>query len=145
MATSRKTKILSREDAACIAGVIDGEGTISLSRKHRGENRQPVISDYVRLTPRNSSVNARSLSSVSCGLTPDARPAPEWPAMAQERRPLTTYSALDNTAASRAAGALRYQAGMMKPIRKPMAAARGSISSIGGACPPMSFNHSITP
>ena len=44
MATYRKVKKLSREDAAYIAGVIDGEGSILLSRKHRGENRQFVIS-----------------------------------------------------------------------------------------------------
>jgi hypothetical protein len=44
MATYRKTKKLSQEDAAYVAGVIDGEGSISLSRKHRGENRQLVIS-----------------------------------------------------------------------------------------------------
>lgn len=44
MATYRKVKKLSREDAAYIAGVIDGEGTISLSRRHRGEYRQLVIS-----------------------------------------------------------------------------------------------------
>lgn len=44
MANYRKVKILSREDAAYIAGVIDGEGTLSLSRRHRNENRQFVIS-----------------------------------------------------------------------------------------------------
>jgi hypothetical protein len=44
MATYRKVKKLSREDAAYIAGVVDGEGSISLSRKHLGENRQLVIS-----------------------------------------------------------------------------------------------------
>lgn len=44
MAIYRKVKILSREDAAYIAGLIDGEGTLSLSRRHRNENRQFVIS-----------------------------------------------------------------------------------------------------
>ena len=44
MAVYRKAKNLSREDAAYIAGLIDGEGTLSLSRRHRGENRQFVIS-----------------------------------------------------------------------------------------------------
>lgn len=43
MATYRKVKILSREDAAYIAGLIDGEGTLSLSHRHRNENRQFVI------------------------------------------------------------------------------------------------------
>lgn len=31
-------------DAAYIAGLIDGEGTITLSRKHRNENRHIVVS-----------------------------------------------------------------------------------------------------
>lgn len=44
MATYRRTRQLSREDAAYIAGLIDGEGTISLTRRHRGENRQLVVS-----------------------------------------------------------------------------------------------------
>ena len=44
MASYRKVKNLSREDAAYIAGLIDGEGTLSLSRRRRGENRQFVIS-----------------------------------------------------------------------------------------------------
>jgi hypothetical protein len=34
---------LSRTDAAYIAGVIDGEGTITLTRKHRNENRQLAV------------------------------------------------------------------------------------------------------
>jgi len=35
---------LSSVDAAYVAGVIDGEGTIPLIRMHRGENRRPVVS-----------------------------------------------------------------------------------------------------
>ena len=37
-------KTLSEIDAAYIAGIIDGEGTITLTRTHRGENRRPVVS-----------------------------------------------------------------------------------------------------
>ena len=44
MAKYRKVKKLSPEEAAYIAGLIDGEGTISLTRKHRGENRQLMVS-----------------------------------------------------------------------------------------------------
>ena len=44
MATSRHTRALTKEEAAYIAGIIDGEGTISLSRRHRNDNRQLVIS-----------------------------------------------------------------------------------------------------
>ena len=59
MASYRQTRILSKEEAAYIAGVIDGEGTISLSRRHRNDNRQLVVSiantehallDYIRQT-----------------------------------------------------------------------------------------------
>ncbi|MEA3181561.1 MAG: hypothetical protein QOI59_5084 [Gammaproteobacteria bacterium] len=35
---------LSVCDAAYLAGIIDGEGTITLTRIHRGENRRPVLS-----------------------------------------------------------------------------------------------------
>jgi len=36
-------KSLSLTDAAYIAGLIDGEGTITLTRKHRNENRQLAV------------------------------------------------------------------------------------------------------
>ena len=35
---------MAKVDAAYIAGLIDGEGTITLSRRHRSENRHLVIS-----------------------------------------------------------------------------------------------------
>lgn len=44
MSAYRTVNALSDIDASYIAGLIDGEGTISLSRKHAGENRQLVIS-----------------------------------------------------------------------------------------------------
>lgn len=44
VATYRQTRLLTNESAAYIAGVIDGEGTISLSRRHRTDNRQLVVS-----------------------------------------------------------------------------------------------------
>ncbi len=34
---------LSATDAAYLAGLIDGEGTITLSRKHKNENRQLAV------------------------------------------------------------------------------------------------------
>jgi hypothetical protein len=36
----RKVKQLAAAEAAYIAGLVDGEGTITLSRKHRNEARQ---------------------------------------------------------------------------------------------------------
>lgn len=44
MATYKKTNKLKPMDAAYIAGLIYGEGTITLSRKHRNDNRQLVLS-----------------------------------------------------------------------------------------------------
>lgn len=41
---ARRVASLSPEDAAYLAGLIDGEGTIALSRRHAGENRQLVLS-----------------------------------------------------------------------------------------------------
>ena len=37
-------RTLSLQDAAYLAGLIDGEGTITLTRKHRNENRQLSVS-----------------------------------------------------------------------------------------------------
>jgi intein/homing endonuclease len=44
MAKYRKVRKLSPEQAAYLAGLIDGEGTIALTRKHRGEHRQLMVS-----------------------------------------------------------------------------------------------------
>jgi hypothetical protein len=43
MAAYRKTKIHPREDAAYVAGVIDGEVTIALSRKHPATHVQAMV------------------------------------------------------------------------------------------------------
>lgn len=39
----RKVSVMSPVDAAYLAGLIDGEGSISLTRIHRGQNRQLVV------------------------------------------------------------------------------------------------------
>jgi hypothetical protein len=44
MAAYRTVSRLSQVDAAYIAGLIDGEGTVTLSAIHRGENRRLVVS-----------------------------------------------------------------------------------------------------
>lgn len=44
MAAARQPNTLSSTEAAYIAGLIDGEGTVTLTRKHRYENRQLSIS-----------------------------------------------------------------------------------------------------
>jgi hypothetical protein len=44
MATSVKIKRLTPEQAAYLAGLVDGEGTITLTRVHRHENRRLVVS-----------------------------------------------------------------------------------------------------
>jgi len=43
MAAYKRVRQLEPVDAAYLAGLIDGEGTISLARKHRNDNRQLVI------------------------------------------------------------------------------------------------------
>ena len=40
----KEVNLLDKSDAAYIAGLIDGEGTVTLSRRHRSENRHLVIS-----------------------------------------------------------------------------------------------------
>src|SRR6266700_2445268 len=44
VATAKTLHALDPRDAAYIAGLIDGEGTITLTREHRGENRRLVVS-----------------------------------------------------------------------------------------------------
>lgn len=43
MTKYRITQHLTKEDAAYIAGLVDGEGTITLTKKHRNENRQLAL------------------------------------------------------------------------------------------------------
>jgi hypothetical protein len=40
----RAVRELSAADAAYIAGLVDGEGTVTLTTMHRGENRRLVVS-----------------------------------------------------------------------------------------------------
>lgn len=44
MTKYRKVRKLTSEETAYLAGLIDGEGTVSLTRKHRGEHRQLMVS-----------------------------------------------------------------------------------------------------
>ena len=44
MNSYKQTKTLSESDAAYIAGLIDGEGTVTLVRKHKNEHRQLSLS-----------------------------------------------------------------------------------------------------
>jgi hypothetical protein len=44
MSRYKVSRQLSAEDAAYLAGLIDGEGTIALTRKHAGDERQLVLS-----------------------------------------------------------------------------------------------------
>ncbi len=44
MATYKTTNTLTPIAAAYIAGLIDGEGTVTLSRKHKNENMQLAVS-----------------------------------------------------------------------------------------------------
>ena len=44
MAKYRQFRDLAKSDAAYIAGLIDGEGTVTLTRKHKNEYRQLCVS-----------------------------------------------------------------------------------------------------
>ena len=44
MNSYKQTRSLDAIDAAYIAGLIDGEGTVTLTRKHKNENRQLCVS-----------------------------------------------------------------------------------------------------
>jgi len=44
MATYRTVRPLAATDAAYIAGLLDGEGTVTLTRKHRNDNHQLALS-----------------------------------------------------------------------------------------------------
>jgi hypothetical protein len=44
MNTYKQIQPLSKTEAAYIAGLIDGEGTVTLTRKHKKENRQLCVS-----------------------------------------------------------------------------------------------------
>ena len=44
MAAAIKINRLTSEQAAYLAGLIDGEGTITLTRMHRHENQRLVVS-----------------------------------------------------------------------------------------------------
>jgi hypothetical protein len=40
---------LQDSEAAYVTGIIDGEGTITLTKMHQGENRRPPLLEYIRL------------------------------------------------------------------------------------------------
>lgn len=44
MPLGKKPLVLSATDAAYLAGLVDGEGTIGLTHRHAHENRQLVLS-----------------------------------------------------------------------------------------------------
>ncbi|HKU15859.1 MAG TPA: LAGLIDADG family homing endonuclease [Steroidobacteraceae bacterium] len=44
MAAYKEVRVLSAPEAAYLAGLIDGEGTVTLSRKHADDMRQLIVS-----------------------------------------------------------------------------------------------------
>jgi hypothetical protein len=63
-------KTLSEVEAAYVAGIIDGEGTVTLTRTHRGENRRPVVSisstELQLLTYVQSVIGAGRITGKAC-------------------------------------------------------------------------------
>ena len=71
MAAYRTVRILSTADAAYIAGLLDGEGTLTLTRKHKNENHQLALSisntdlsllQYVRETVGAGKITAKRVT-----------------------------------------------------------------------------------
>ena len=67
----KRVATLSDHDAAYLAGLIDGEGTIALSRRHARENRQLVVTisstesellDWVRRSLGAGKITRKSVS-----------------------------------------------------------------------------------
>jgi hypothetical protein len=71
---AKSVRVLTKAERAYLAGLIDGEGTITLARIHKGAYRQLSVSisnterpllDWVRyraLTPRNGRYSAQMLA-----------------------------------------------------------------------------------
>ena len=58
----KKTNVISKADAAYLAGLIDGEGTITLVRKHRNEHRQLGV--FISSTERHLLEFAKAVTGV---------------------------------------------------------------------------------
>ena len=78
----KEVKSLDQTDAAYIAGLIDDEGTVTLSRRHRSENRQLVVSisntdrpllEYVLDTVGVGKITGKKPTNLT---TPQATPIP---------------------------------------------------------------------
>jgi hypothetical protein len=63
----RRVSALDAPDAAYIAGLVDGEGTVTLSRLHRNENRRLVVcisnNDFALLQHVKSKIGAGRITS----------------------------------------------------------------------------------
>ena len=79
MTRYREVNPLSPVDAAYIAGIVDGEGTITLSRKHAGESRHLVISISSTERPILEFVHERiGAGKITGKKTAKAHHAPAW-------------------------------------------------------------------
>ena len=90
MSRYRTCKTLSIEQQAYIAGLIDGEGTVTLSRKHKNDMRQLAISvsstekqllDYI--------LNASGVGKITGKKTYRAHHLPSFTYTAYNRRVIT--------------------------------------------------------
>ncbi len=80
MSVPRKTNQLSSAAAAYVAGLVDGEGTITLARRHANDNRQLVVSissteqpilDFVRMTLAVGKITRKATARLSSSARPD--------------------------------------------------------------------------
>ena len=78
VASYREVNSLSPVDAAYIAGLVDGEGTITLSRKHGGEGRQLVLSISNTERPPRPGLHVRRVESTVVEASPPDRAFPSF-------------------------------------------------------------------
>ena len=72
-------QLLSETDAAYIAGLVDGEGTITLTRKHRNENQQLCVSiSSTERQLREFVLNISGVVKITNKRTTSARHAPSF-------------------------------------------------------------------
>lgn len=76
---SRKASVMSPVDAAYLAGLIDGEGTVPLTRIHRGQNRQLVVTiSSTELELLEWTKNTTGVGKIATKRTSSPHPSPSY-------------------------------------------------------------------
>lgn len=95
MAAYRHVRNLTDVEAAYVAGLIDGEGTITLGRRHRNERRQLVVN--IANTERcllDFVLERVGAGKITAKMTVDPRHTPSWVYCVSNRQALTVLKQL---------------------------------------------------